>query len=73
VEVHLGFALHDGDVFHTYSTYARNLDPINCACQLLDLAPRGRDEDGREWPMAWLRRHDGYDICASCRQSQIEL
>jgi predicted dithiol-disulfide oxidoreductase (DUF899 family) len=62
-----------GDVFHTYSTYARNLDPINCACQLLDLAPRGRDEDGREWPMAWLRRHDGYDICASCRQSQIEL
>lgn len=50
-----------GAVFHTYSTYARGLDPINSAYQLLDLAPRGRDEGGLEWPMAWLRRHDSYD------------
>ncbi len=56
------FAVQDGDVFHTYSTNARGLDPINCAYQLLDLAPKGRDEDGLEWPMAWLRRHDAYDI-----------
>jgi predicted dithiol-disulfide oxidoreductase (DUF899 family) len=55
------FALHDGGVFHTYSSYSRGLDPFNGAYQLLDLAPRGRDEAGLEWPMAWLRRHDAYD------------
>jgi predicted dithiol-disulfide oxidoreductase (DUF899 family) len=55
------FALVDGTVFHTYSAYSRGLDPLNGAYQLLDLAPRGRDEAGLEWPMAWLRRHDAYD------------
>jgi predicted dithiol-disulfide oxidoreductase (DUF899 family) len=54
------FALRDGAVFHTYSAYSRGLDPINSGYQLLDLAPRGRDEDDLEWTMAWLRRHDAY-------------
>ncbi len=55
------FALGDGGrVFHTYSTYSRGLDAVNGAYQLLDLAPKGRDEGGLEWPMAWLRRHDQY-------------
>ena len=51
----------DGRVFHTYSSYERGLDPLVSAYQLLDLAPRGRDEDSLEWPMAWLRRHDAYE------------
>lgn len=55
------FARQDGHVFHTYSAYSRGLDPINGAYQLLDLAPKGRDEGELEWPMAWLRRHDAYD------------
>lgn len=55
------FVQRDGEVYHTYSTYSRGLDPINPAYQLLDLAPKGRDEDGLEWTMAWLRRHDAYD------------
>ena len=55
------FALDNGDVFHTYATFSRGLDPINSAYQLLDLAPKGRDEGGLEWPMAWLRRHDAYN------------
>lgn len=55
------FALRDGKVFHTYSAYSRGLDPLNGAYQLLDLAPKGRDEGGLEWSMAWLRRHDSYD------------
>lgn len=55
------FALEDGRVFHTYSAYSRGLDPLNAAYQLLDLTPKGRDEGGLEWPMAWLRRHDAYD------------
>ena len=52
--------LHDGQVFHTYSCYARGLDPFNSAYQLLDLTAFGRNEDELPWPMAWLRRHDSY-------------
>lgn len=54
------FALEDGQVFHTYSSYSRGLDPINAGYQLLDLVPKGRDEGDLEWPMAWLHRHDSY-------------
>jgi predicted dithiol-disulfide oxidoreductase (DUF899 family) len=49
-----------GDVFHTYSTYARGLDPINSAYQMLDLVAKGRDEAGLPHTMAWLHRHDAY-------------
>src|SRR5436190_1779811 len=31
------FATEDGAIYHTYSTYARGLDMLNCAYQLLDL------------------------------------
>jgi predicted dithiol-disulfide oxidoreductase (DUF899 family) len=50
----------DGAVFHTYSTYARGLDPLNATYQLLDLTPKGRDEAGLPWPMAWLQLKDAY-------------
>ncbi len=49
-----------GDIFHTYSTYARGLDPMNVAFQLLDLAPKGRDEAGLTQPMAWVKLRDQY-------------
>jgi len=54
---------HDGDgsVFHTYSCYSRGLDMLNAAYHHLDLVPKGRDEDGLAYSMAWLRRHDSYD------------
>ena len=55
------FALEDGVVYHTYSCYARGLDAFNAANQLLDRAPRGRDEDALPIPIAWLRRHDEYE------------
>ena len=51
----------DGALFHTYSCYARGLDPMNSAYQHLDLVPKGRNEDGLPYPMAWVRRHDRYD------------
>ena len=54
------FVKEDGAIYHTYSAYARGLDAFNGAYQLLDLAPRGRDEDGLPYTMAWLRRHDQY-------------
>ena len=51
----------DGDVFHTYSCYARGLDMLNGAYHYMDLLPKGRDEVDLEFTMAWLRRHDQYD------------
>jgi predicted dithiol-disulfide oxidoreductase (DUF899 family) len=50
-----------GDVFHTYSTYARGLDALVGTYQYLDLVPKGRDEEGLSHTMAWVRYHDQYD------------
>lgn len=52
-----------GDVYHTYSTYARGLDMLVGAYQILDLTPKGRDEDP-ESTMDWVRRHDEYEAVA---------
>jgi predicted dithiol-disulfide oxidoreductase (DUF899 family) len=49
-----------GDVFHTYSSYGRGLDMLMGAYNFLDLAPKGRDEDGLKFSMAWVRHHDKY-------------
>jgi predicted dithiol-disulfide oxidoreductase (DUF899 family) len=51
----------DGTVCHTYSCYSRGLDILNPAYNLLDLVPKGRDEDGLPHTMAWVRLHDLYD------------
>jgi predicted dithiol-disulfide oxidoreductase (DUF899 family) len=50
-----------GEVFHTYSTYARGLDPLVGTYALLDMVPKGRDEDHLGFSMEWLRHHDRYD------------
>jgi predicted dithiol-disulfide oxidoreductase (DUF899 family) len=50
------FALEDGVVYHTYSTYARGLDGLWGMYQWLDRAPKGRNETGM-----WWRRHDEYE------------
>ena len=49
-----------GDVFHTYSSYARGLDMFLGAYHLLDIVPKGRDEAGFSYGMEWLRHHDRY-------------
>ena len=49
------FALEDGVLYHTYSTYARGLDALWGMFQWLDRAPRGRNETG-----VWWRRRDEY-------------
>jgi predicted dithiol-disulfide oxidoreductase (DUF899 family) len=49
----------DGNVFHTYSTYARGIDMMNTAYHYIDLTPKGRDEGrGNQY---WVRRHDEYE------------
>jgi len=50
-----------GEVFHTYSTYARGGEAVIGAYHYLDFAPKGRDEDGLAFTMSWLRHHDRYD------------
>jgi predicted dithiol-disulfide oxidoreductase (DUF899 family) len=49
-----------GEIFHTYSTFARGLDILVGAYNFLDLAPKGRDEDALAFSMAWVRHHDRY-------------
>jgi predicted dithiol-disulfide oxidoreductase (DUF899 family) len=52
-----------GDIYHTYSCYGRGLDMLMLigAYNFLDLAPKGRDEEGLAWSMAWVRHHDRYE------------
>jgi predicted dithiol-disulfide oxidoreductase (DUF899 family) len=49
----------EGEVFHTYSTYARGIDMVNGTYQFLDLVPKGRGEPAGD-PQFWVRRHDQY-------------
>jgi predicted dithiol-disulfide oxidoreductase (DUF899 family) len=53
-----------GDIFHTYSAYARGLDILIGAYNFLDFAPKGRDEDALGFSMSWVRHHDRYDEVA---------
>jgi predicted dithiol-disulfide oxidoreductase (DUF899 family) len=63
----LSVFLRDGDsIFHTYSTYARGLDPLLGTYHFLDLTPFGRGEGWGGMPdlngegQGWLRHHDRY-------------
>jgi predicted dithiol-disulfide oxidoreductase (DUF899 family) len=49
-----------GDVFHTYSSYARGPEFLIGAYGYLDLVPKGRDENALPFAMAWIRHHDRY-------------
>jgi predicted dithiol-disulfide oxidoreductase (DUF899 family) len=51
----------DGAVYHTYSCYSRGIEMLNAGYHYLDLVPKGRDEDGLSFPMAWLRHRDRYE------------
>jgi predicted dithiol-disulfide oxidoreductase (DUF899 family) len=49
-----------GSVFHTYSIYGRGVEVLMGAYRILDLVPKGRDEDHLEFSMEWVRHHDRY-------------
>ena len=55
------FALEDGVVHHTYSTYERGVEQLMGTLRILDLAPLGRNEEAGNW---W-HRHDEYDDAAA--------
>ena len=50
-----------GEIFHTYSSFARGLDIFLGVYNLLDIVPKGRDEAGLTYGMEWVRHHDKYD------------
>jgi predicted dithiol-disulfide oxidoreductase (DUF899 family) len=49
-----------GNVYHTYSAYGRGVDVLMGTYRILDMAPKGRDEDQLDFSMAWVRHHDKY-------------
>ena len=52
---------HDknGDIYHTYSSYARGIDLMNTTYNFLDLTAKGRDENP-DRTQDWVRYHDEY-------------
>jgi predicted dithiol-disulfide oxidoreductase (DUF899 family) len=56
------FAIDAGAVYHTYSTYARGVEALMGTYHILDLAPRGRDEEGLDERNWWWRRHDEHGL-----------
>jgi predicted dithiol-disulfide oxidoreductase (DUF899 family) len=51
----------DGAICHAYSTYGRGQDITNGVYNMLDMTPKGRDEDGLPFTMHWVRYHDEYE------------
>ena len=51
----------DGNIFHTYSAYARGSESTMNTYNYLDYVPKGRDEDSLAFTMSWLRHHDRYE------------
>jgi predicted dithiol-disulfide oxidoreductase (DUF899 family) len=52
-----------GNIFHTYSTYARGTEALLTAYNILDLTPKGRNETSNLGD--WVKRHDEYESARS--------
>ena len=64
-----------GEIFHTYSTYARGLDILLGTYNLLDMTPKGRDEENLPHTMAWVRHHDRYEqgaVASCCSGAEVK-
>jgi predicted dithiol-disulfide oxidoreductase (DUF899 family) len=49
----------EGEIFHTYSSYARGAESLLGGYYFLDIVPKGREEE-KPWTMSWVRHHDRY-------------
>lgn len=61
-----------GEIFHTYSCYARGGEEMIGTFMFMDLAPLGRNEEG---VMNWIRHHDKYEsapaaACCGCSKEE---
>jgi predicted dithiol-disulfide oxidoreductase (DUF899 family) len=55
-----------GEIFHTYSSYARGNEEVLGAYMYLDLTPLGRNENGPHYTLGdWVRPHDQYETAGS--------
>jgi len=54
------FALRDNQIYHTYSVFARGLEDFLTVYRLLDVVPKGRDEDNLSYSMEWIKLRDNY-------------
>jgi len=60
-----------GAVFHTYSAYRRGVEAMMGTYNMLELVPKGRDEQDDAYGMKWVRHHDRYpDAAAQSEESQ---
>jgi predicted dithiol-disulfide oxidoreductase (DUF899 family) len=50
-----------GEIFHTYSTFGRGVEVMMGTYSMLDLTPKGRDEEDIPYKMNWVRHHDRYE------------
>jgi predicted dithiol-disulfide oxidoreductase (DUF899 family) len=55
-----------GEVFHTYSSYARGPEQLIGTLMILDRAPKGRNEQST---MNFVRRHDEYEAASKSAAS----
>ncbi len=53
-----------GEIFHTYSVFARGTEKMNTTYQYLDMAPLGRNEGEHGNLTQWVKRHDSYNPAA---------
>jgi predicted dithiol-disulfide oxidoreductase (DUF899 family) len=55
-----------GDIFHTYSAYARGDEEMVTSYMVLDMTPKGRNEKGPgKNLMDWVKHHDKYEKAGS--------
>jgi predicted dithiol-disulfide oxidoreductase (DUF899 family) len=55
----------DGEIFHTYSSYARGTEMAVTPFVYLDITPKGRNEHGPNFTLTdWVKHHDKYDLSA---------
>jgi predicted dithiol-disulfide oxidoreductase (DUF899 family) len=61
-----------GEIFHTYSAFARGLENFLTTYTWLDLVPKGRNEGSLKYGMEWVRHHDRYED-ASFQDPYVKL
>jgi predicted dithiol-disulfide oxidoreductase (DUF899 family) len=63
------FKDENGDIYHTYSTFTRGLDILLTTYNMLDMTPKGRNEEGA---MNWLRYNDEYPAASGEAKQDAE-
>ena len=62
-----------GEIFHTYSVFARGDEILCTAYMYIDLLPKGRDEAHLEDPTSWWRHHDKYFEFGNAEERKSKL